>query len=76
MKLECCSWQATPISLMFASKARAYLREAPFMFSTQEVASGLAHKHYTRLENPDLGKLWPYSQILDLTVYSCQEQTL
>jgi hypothetical protein len=36
-------------SLMFASKAEAYLSETPFLCSTR-VGCGLTCKHYARLE--------------------------
>ncbi len=39
-------------SLMFASKAEAYLSEASFRCSTQGKATGLSCKHQTRLERP------------------------
>jgi hypothetical protein len=35
---------------MFASKAGAYMSEAPFKRSTLQQATGLALKHYIRLE--------------------------
>jgi hypothetical protein len=37
---------------MFASKAGAYLTEAPFRCSTLRYAHGLICKHKTRLERP------------------------
>ncbi len=36
--------------LLFLSKARAYLSEAPFMCSTLAQAPGRTHKHQTKLE--------------------------
>jgi hypothetical protein len=35
---------------MFAGEARDYTNKAPFRLSTLGQASGLTHKHYTRLE--------------------------
>ncbi len=60
-------------SLVFASKARAYLSEAPFTYSTLEYgyAPSLTNKHKTRLERlarekhllitnvTRISKLWP-----------------
>jgi hypothetical protein len=35
---------------MFVSKARTYLKEAPFRWSILRLANGLTRKHYTRLK--------------------------
>ncbi len=43
-------WKAFPVQSMFASKAGAYLTEAPFRCSTLRYAHGLICKHQTRLK--------------------------
>ncbi len=49
-KIECLYLETFPENLMFVSKARAYLREALFRYSTPWWAPGLTHKYYMRLE--------------------------
>jgi hypothetical protein len=49
-------------SLLFVGKARAYLSEATFMWSTIIPAPGLAHKQYARLEKLASDKLFSFLQ--------------
>jgi len=57
-------------SLMFVSKAGAYLNEAPLRCSTLGCAPSLTHQHETKLERPARDK---HSSLLDTFVnYRCK----